>query len=479
MRLEEYLASKPGIVRRNMELYTATDSTSRVYRAGDTLRLVLPPGIWDLRSLIMSFRAGISTSGVVTYAGFARNIECIFKDISLLFDNGQRVYLPRYNDAFMLEEAWWTCVQRDRRAAHANGLLPNPYTTIQGGASGQTFFVKDWIALSSLGYIDTRKTGKATLEITFSEDIDVFYSDVGGVAVTVAGSGGTGYPVNPTVTIGAPDLPTGVQATATATVSAGVVQSLTIVNSGSGYITPPSVTVSGGTGGVFGAALTGSPGAASYAVTGIEFYIDKIEVPYSLDQEMRKMTFEQGFSRWDHIRTQLGPDGSGVVELACRAKPYQLVATHIPSTYLNTNFASQWVGFANQMARYCYGTSGNSMNKFWLHDRFLPEWNATSGHEWLPISMCAYERATGKEANVQPSIVQANDAFAPERWENYGFQARYHLTDTTLPDPSTDVTTVRFYTSTGMTGANPYIFLYVWSHAVLQQGPDGVKIMPA
>jgi len=61
-----------------------------------------------------------------------------------------------------------------------------------------------------------------------------------------AGAGGASYTVAPTVTIGAPNLTAGTQATATATVVGGVITSFTITNAGSGYTAAPTVTLVGG-----------------------------------------------------------------------------------------------------------------------------------------------------------------------------------------------------------------------------------------
>ncbi len=61
-------------------------------------------------------------------------------------------------------------------------------------------------------------------------------------------SGGTGYTSVPLVTIGAPNLSNGTQATAYATISGGAVVALTVSNQGSGYTSPPSVSISGGGG---------------------------------------------------------------------------------------------------------------------------------------------------------------------------------------------------------------------------------------
>ena len=55
---------------------------------------------------------------------------------------------------------------------------------------------------------------------------------------------GTGYSSAPTITIAAP--PSGTTATATCTISGGVINAFNITNAGSGYLTPPSVVASGG-----------------------------------------------------------------------------------------------------------------------------------------------------------------------------------------------------------------------------------------
>lgn len=53
---------------------------------------------------------------------------------------------------------------------------------------------------------------------------------------------GVGGPTTPTITISAPQLVGGVQATATATMSAGAVVGIVITNPGTGYTTPPTIT---------------------------------------------------------------------------------------------------------------------------------------------------------------------------------------------------------------------------------------------
>jgi len=61
-------------------------------------------------------------------------------------------------------------------------------------------------------------------------------------------NGGTGYVTVPTITIAAPGTTGGQTATATCTVLAEAVTTVTITYAGSGYITNPTVTITGGGG---------------------------------------------------------------------------------------------------------------------------------------------------------------------------------------------------------------------------------------
>jgi hypothetical protein len=66
----------------------------------------------------------------------------------------------------------------------------------------------------------------------------------GGVDFVNLTYGGSGYVTQPLVTFSLPELPGGVQATATATMDAfGVVTGVTLVDAGSGYTTAPTITI--------------------------------------------------------------------------------------------------------------------------------------------------------------------------------------------------------------------------------------------
>ena len=110
----------------------------------------------------------------------------------------------------------------------------------------------------------TQAVGVATLDPTLTgfdsaDGFDATALDteggIGSISVLVVDGGnpGTGYTVAPTVTISAPDITGGTQATATATISGdtaplytgqGTVTSITVTESGSGYTSAPIVTIS-------------------------------------------------------------------------------------------------------------------------------------------------------------------------------------------------------------------------------------------
>jgi hypothetical protein len=81
----------------------------------------------------------------------------------------------------------------------------------------------------------------------------------GRVSSITVSNAGAGYTSVIVVTIGAPSISGGVQATATATVEGGEIKGFVITNPGSGYNIVPSVTITdegGGTGGVGTAVLS-------------------------------------------------------------------------------------------------------------------------------------------------------------------------------------------------------------------------------
>jgi len=70
----------------------------------------------------------------------------------------------------------------------------------------------------------------------------------GGVQSIQVLTGGLGYTSVPTVTLSTPDVTGGSTATAAATISGGNVVAISVVTPGSGYLNPPSVSITGGGG---------------------------------------------------------------------------------------------------------------------------------------------------------------------------------------------------------------------------------------
>jgi len=77
------------------------------------------------------------------------------------------------------------------------------------------------------------------------------------IASIACSAQGSGYTSAPAVSIAAPNLPGGVQATAIAIVSGGKVTGITITQPGSGYTAAPTLTITGGGGTGASAAVTG------------------------------------------------------------------------------------------------------------------------------------------------------------------------------------------------------------------------------
>jgi hypothetical protein len=103
-----------------------------------------------------------------------------------------------------------------------------------------------YVGVSTLQHTYT-SGGTAKLNVVRPFDGQVVYFDtlyytVGNLAVS---AGGTGYTSPPTVTISDPPTPWGIKATAVAEISNGSVTSIQIVSSGRGYTTEPTVTISG------------------------------------------------------------------------------------------------------------------------------------------------------------------------------------------------------------------------------------------
>jgi hypothetical protein len=143
------------------------------------------------------------------------------------------------------------------------------FTTLIGGAGsanyeqitgGATTKAVQFQTLGTDANISVAIQPKGTGAIDLSTQGGVNISNGGTVTAITRTNGGTGYTVAPTVVISAPTTVGGVQATATCTVTAGVVDTtFTITNAGSGYVEQPTITFT---------PVSGGSGAAAYATVG-------------------------------------------------------------------------------------------------------------------------------------------------------------------------------------------------------------------
>lgn len=116
--------------------------------------------------------------------------------------------------------------------------------------SGYGYLVAPAVTIVANGGGGGGATATATLKVT---------------GVTI-GNGGSGYTAAPAVTFSLPQAPGGVQATGTATLTAGRVTGITITNPGSGYTAAPTVSIAAPAVGVR-ALATSTGGVATVAIT--------------------------------------------------------------------------------------------------------------------------------------------------------------------------------------------------------------------
>jgi hypothetical protein len=128
------------------------------------------------------------------------------------------------------------------------------YGQLTGGATTKAVEFKTLGTDTNVAFaIRTQGTGAIDLAAG-SRGVNI--SNGGTVTAITRTAGGTGYTVAPTITISAPTTAGGVRATATCTITAGVVDpAFTITDAGSGYVEQPTITFSSGS-------------AAAYATVG-------------------------------------------------------------------------------------------------------------------------------------------------------------------------------------------------------------------
>lgn len=110
-------------------------------------------------------------------------------------------------------------------------------------------------------------------------ELETSWTSGGKLTGIAVGSGGAAYTVAPSVIIGAPTQPGGVQAIAVATVVLGVVTAITLTEPGYGYTAAPAISFSGGGGsGATATASISNTGTTQNGVATMPLPADKIAV---------------------------------------------------------------------------------------------------------------------------------------------------------------------------------------------------------
>ena len=184
---------------------------------------------------------GISTGGIV--------FSCS-KDSYATNKPYPRTTDPAHNAVLGLETVTTNTIQVNVGVATVD-IFPT-------GMNGYNFTVDSVVGLNTFtSYVGANRYihnfvsgGNVSIDVVRPFDGQVVYFDelykvVDKVAVT---NGGSGYTSPPTITIGSPSESWGIPATAIAELTAGQVSSVTIVTSGRGYTSTPSISISGGGG---------------------------------------------------------------------------------------------------------------------------------------------------------------------------------------------------------------------------------------
>ena len=202
---------------------------------------------------------GISTGGIV--------FSCS-KDSYATNKPYPRTTDPAHNAVLGLETVTTNTIQVNVGVATVD-IFPT-------GMNGYNFTVDSVVGLNTFtSYVGANRYihnfvsgGNVSIDVVRPFDGQVVYFDelykvVDKVAVT---NGGSGYTSPPTITIGSPSESWGIPATAIAELTAGQVSSVTIVTSGRGYTSTPSISISGG---------GGSSAAVSLVMKPQYFNVDK------------------------------------------------------------------------------------------------------------------------------------------------------------------------------------------------------------
>ena len=165
---------------------------------------------------------------------------------------------------------------------------------------------------------------------------------------------GTGYITDPTVTISAPQLAGGVQATAVAKTNGDTIISITMLNKGSGYITEPIVTVTGS-----GTGILVSPRIVNNTVRSFDTTIKFDRITYT--SAIKDWTASTAYTAGDVIAYQNTVTGTQEVYdcvVSFTSGATFSVENASGTTVLTVKPDAEFTNTADRIAAYYYPTSG-------------------------------------------------------------------------------------------------------------------------
>ena len=193
--------------------------------------------------------ANLSDNPDFQYRGYlyCDGSEYNIKDYPALYEIIGTSYGGESNNGVTMTSGGILTVTRTGTAAAGTASYNNVVYTTTSSGTGAAFNV------SRSGGVYTVTVASIGSGYSVSNTFTVLGTALGGTSpannltitvATVASAGGSGYPSNTTVTFSA--APTGgTTATGTPIISSGVITGVSIINYGSGYVTPPTVTFTG------------------------------------------------------------------------------------------------------------------------------------------------------------------------------------------------------------------------------------------
>jgi hypothetical protein len=225
----------------------------------------------------------------------------------------------------------------------------------------------------------------------------------GSVSTITVTDGGENYTSEPAVVISAPNVPGGIQATATATIDGDSVDAVTITNPGSGYTSAPTVTFSGGGGA--GATATATVVTAGIKIRNTDEYIGAYEAgqgvvgswaakyPGSLGNSITVSIADSNtFANWDYKESFDSAPGTSSWAVN-NGRPSALDEVHV----IVIDTLGLWTGIAGAtLEKYSFVSKSDGAKRLDGSNAFYKDvMNQTSKYVWWMDHPTVYTAAEG------------------------------------------------------------------------------------